>query len=216
MSVMRRPENKVRERRQRAIRDDRRPRRGGTRREEARAVDDVTRPSRIGATSEASCAGSSSRSASWMAMTVPRARANPWRMAWPLPRLRSEWIDCHRRASPGSASSAARVPSLEPSLTMMISRASGQVDFEQPCDHRRDGRLLVEDRDDDRDERRRVGPRTGQSRIRSFASRPRSPAPQPTRVRGAKLTVSTPATDTEVHVRPSSTDQSTPDGPAAT
>ena len=121
----------------------------------------------------ASCAGSSSRSASWMATTVPRARANPSRMACPFPRLRSAWMTVTRRR---------RRERVE-RRTRAVGRAvvddddfawGGKVDFEQPGDDRRDGDCLVVDGDDDRDERRSGVARAGQSGgcLASFASRP--------------------------------------------
>ena len=53
-----------------------------------------------------------------------RARQSPARTACPLPRLRSPWITLISGFG-RMLSSAARVPSVEPSLTTMISRAAG-------------------------------------------------------------------------------------------
>ena len=61
-----------------------------------------------------------------MAVIVPRVLASPTRTAWPLPRLAWQMDDRDTVAPGARASSTARVPSVDPSLTTMISRSSGK------------------------------------------------------------------------------------------
>ena len=150
---------------QHAVRRHRHPRRARrARRETATRRRRPSRPQRSAARARPAAAGSSSRSASWMATIVPRALRSPRRIALPFPPLRSACEHRDRQARRAAASaSTSRVPSVEPSSTTRISRGDGQIDRQQPIDDGADGPGLVVDGNDDREQlgaaahRRRAG-----------------------------------------------------------
>ena len=85
-------------------------------------------------------------------MTSPRACASPSRIACPFPRFRSAWT-IRSRAVPSRrcqdlARAVARAVVDDDDLALGM-----EVDREEPIDHGADGRLFVEDGNDDGDER---------------------------------------------------------------
>ena len=70
-----------------------------------------------------------------MATIVPRACAKPMRSALPFPPFAAAWTIDSTPSTGAMPSSTSLVPSVEPSLTTMISRGGRQRNLQQPLDH---------------------------------------------------------------------------------
>ena len=149
MSVRLRPVQHVGEPRQKPVRGHGDPRRPRGAAQEPRSVDhgSFAREDRL--TSTASSAGSSSRSASWIATIVPRACSKPVRIARPLPPFAGAWtmrkrVAAIRQRIEHAARAVGRAVVDDENLAR-----HRQIDGQQPLDDRADGGFFVVDGNDD-------------------------------------------------------------------
>ena len=87
-----------------------------------------------------------------MATIVPRACESPMRIALPFPPFAAACTIDSTPSTGAMPSSTSLVPSVEPSLTTMISRGGGQRNLQQAIDDLPHGARLVVDGHDDGDQ----------------------------------------------------------------